>query len=207
MQSSRSRFEAWAPTYELSVLQTLVYEPVHETVLALLQEHARAGGRALDVGCGTGRLISAAQELIPVVVGADVSARMLARARCLRAGPSFVCAVAEELPFASGSFDVVTTTLSLRHWHDPNRGVRELFRVLSPEGVMVVADADFEEEEMRARQRWHFRQARGGQLAVLLARSGMRVVDYRLAPVRGPVPSVHVLVARRRYLAKHRRQT
>lgn len=113
----------------------------------------------------------------------------------LRDGPLLVCAAAEELPFASGSFDLVTTTLSLRHWQDPSRGVRELVRVLSPEGVVVVADADFHEEDVR-RRRW-FRQARGGQLALLLGRWSLRVIDYRLAAVRGPVPCIHVLVARR----------
>lgn len=194
MQTARSRFESWAPTYEFSVLQPLAYQPVHRTVLAVLQEHAPRGARALDVGCGTGRLIAAVQESIPVVVGVDVSERMLAGAKCVRDGPLLVCAAAEQLPFASGSFDVVITTLSLRHWQDPVRGVRELVRVLSPDGVLVVADADLEGEAMR--RRWQFGKTHGTVLAALLDRCGLDGIDYQLAPVRGPVPAIHVLAAR-----------
>lgn len=196
MPTTERSFESWAPTYELSVLQSLLFEPVHQTVLALLREHAPGGTRALDVGCGTGRLVGAAQLTIPIAVGVDVSARMLATARCLRDGPLFVRATAEQLPFASGIFDVVTATLSLRHWRDADRGVGELARVLSPDGVLVVADADLEEEATRLRRHWHVGPAHGRQLVELLSRWGMDVIDYRSAPVHGPVPSIHVLAAR-----------
>lgn len=152
----------------------------------------------LDVGCGTGRLLDAVREIFPLAVGVDVSPRMLAAATCLRPGPLFVCAVAEQLPFASRAFDAVTATLSLRHWQDPDGGVRELARVLSPDGVLVIADADME-EAMRPRRPWHFRHPHGRLLAVVLGGCGLDVVDYRLAPVHGPVPSIHVLTARRRH--------
>jgi len=198
MRTTERSFESWASTYELSVLQSLLFEPVHRTVLALVREHAPRGARALDVGCGTGRLVNAAQQSIPIAVGVDVSARMLATARCLRHGPLFVRATAEDLPFASGTFDVVTATLSLRHWWDADRGVRELARVLSPDGVLVVADADLEEEATRLRRRWTFGPTHGRQLVQLLSRWGMDIIDYRSAPVHGPVPSIHVLAARLR---------
>jgi ubiquinone/menaquinone biosynthesis C-methylase UbiE len=198
MPTARSAFESWAPTYDISVLQSLLFEPVHRTVLHQLHAHAPRGARVLDVGCGTGRLLDAVQQSYPVAVGVDVSSQMLAEAKCLRPGPLFVCAVAEQLPFASGAFDAVTATLSIRHWQDPGCGVRELARVLSPDGVLVIADADME-EAMRPRRHWQFRHPHGRQLAVLLGGSGQDVVDYRLAPVHGPVPSIHVLTARRRH--------
>jgi ubiquinone/menaquinone biosynthesis C-methylase UbiE len=202
MPTARSTFESWAPTYELSVLQSLLFEPVHRTVLHQLYEHAPRGTRVLDVGCGTGRLLDAVHGCFPLAVGVDVSTRMLAAATCLRPGPLFVCAVAERLPFASRAFDAVTATLSLRHWQDAECGVRELARVLSPDGVLVVADADIE-EVMRPRTRWYFRHPHGRQLAVLLGGCGLDVVDHRLAPVHGPVPSIHVLTARRRHDSAH----
>ncbi|WP_161962480.1 class I SAM-dependent methyltransferase [Nocardioides speluncae] len=188
------------------MLQSLLYQPVHETVLTLLHQHPPPQcSRALDIGCGTGRLVCALQQLVPVVVGVDVSERMLAEAAtyvrndpsCLCAAAAYVCAAAEQLPFGSGSFDVVTTTLSLRHWQDPDRGIKELVRVLSPDGVVVIADADIGEQALRAR-RWLGGRARGRQLGLLLDNWGMDVVERRLAPVRGPIPSIHVLLARRR---------
>lgn len=196
MSPAHTAFGFWAPTYELSILQPLLFDPVHHTVLDLVHEHAPRAARALDVGCGTGRLLGTARETFLVAIGVDSSAEMVATAKCLRDGP-FVCALAERLPFRSGAFEVVTATLSLRHWHDPASGVRELARVLSPGGVLVVADADLE-EEARLRKRWHPGRPRGRQLASLLARSGLDVIDYRLAPVQAPIPSIHALAARSR---------
>jgi ubiquinone/menaquinone biosynthesis C-methylase UbiE len=203
MPTAHSRFESWAPAYELSALQSLLFEPVHRTVLQQLHQHAPRAARALDVGCGTGRLLAAARGSYPLAVGVDASPRMLAEAQRLRAGSLLVCAVAEQLPFAAGTFDVVTATLSLRHWQEADRAVRELARVLSPAGVLVVADADTEEEAMRLRRRWHLHDPCGCQLRVLLGRCGLEVVDYRLAPVRGPAPRIHVLTARRAALTRN----
>jgi ubiquinone/menaquinone biosynthesis C-methylase UbiE len=194
--TARSTFETWADTYDLSVLQSLLVEPVHQTVLDLLHRHAPPGMRVLDIGCGTGQLLGLVHDRSSVAVGVDASARMLAAAKRLRDGPLFVCGLAEDLPFAAGAFDVVTATLSLRHWQDADRGVGELARVLSPAGVAVVAETDMEEETVRGRRRRHARRPAPRQLAALLGQGGLDVVDYREAPVHGPVPRVHVLVAR-----------
>jgi ubiquinone/menaquinone biosynthesis C-methylase UbiE len=197
--TARATFETWADTYDLSVLQSLLVEPVHQTVLDLLGEHAPPPAmRVLDIGCGTGRLLGLVHDRSSVAVGVDASARMLAAAKRLRDGPLFACGLAEQLPFASGAFDVVTATLSLRHWLDPVRGIGEVARVLCPAGVLIVADADMEGEAVRPRRRWHPRRPPGRQLVALLGQCGLEVVDFRSAPVHGPVPSVHVLAARRR---------
>src|SRR5438270_6960497 len=76
--------------------------------------------RALDVGCGAG------QELLPFVqalaargVGVDISPIAPETARRCFAGlecadrAEFHCCPAEDLPFPSGSFDVVTCRLAL----------------------------------------------------------------------------------------------
>ena len=71
--------------------------------------------------------------------------------------------------------------------------------MLSPDGVLVVADADIEEQAMRPRRRrWRVGDAHGSQLAALLGRRGLDVIDYRAAPVHCPVPTIHVLTARLR---------
>lgn len=195
MTTAHAAFDSWAPTYELSELQRLLFEPVHRTVLELVHENVPRGARALDVGCGTGRLLGAAQEGFSLAIGVDPSTAMLASARSLRDGSLFVCAAAEHLPFGAGVFDVVIATLSLRHWQDPALGVGEFARVLSPVGVCLVADADVEEDR---RSRWPFDRPRGRRMESLLTDCGLDVVDYHLAPVHGPVPSIHVLVARPR---------
>jgi SAM-dependent methyltransferase len=100
--------------------------------------------RALDVGCGTGgMLVEFALRLQTAieVVGVDPSPRMVERANERADGlAQVVRAAAEQLPFADQTFDLVVSTLSFDHWDDQSRGLREIARVTSPEGVFVLAD-------------------------------------------------------------------
>ncbi|GAA4430233.1 class I SAM-dependent methyltransferase [Actinokineospora soli] len=100
--------------------------------------------RALDFGCGAGRLSQALAEHADSVVGVDVSAPMLATARSLdRSGGrcDFVLNEAPDLRrFADGEFDLVYTALVLQHLPaDVVEGyLAEFVRVLAPGGTAVL---------------------------------------------------------------------
>jgi SAM-dependent methyltransferase len=90
-------------------------------------------GRVLDVGCGPQRRPSYVPELPGVeLVGIDPLRGVAAR------DFSFVRGLGEYLPFASGSFDRVLFGTSLDHLLDPDRALREAFRVLAPDGRAVL---------------------------------------------------------------------
>jgi len=100
--------------------------------------------RALDFGCGVGRLTRALSEHFRECVGVDVSPEMVRRAQSLNAdrpGCSFVVNVAPDLRrFESGSFDLALSSKVLQHL--PTRElslayVSELLRVLAPGGIAV----------------------------------------------------------------------
>lgn len=148
----------------------------------------------LDVGCGTGRLAQAATQRYPLVVGLDPCLDMIEARRCrgASAGPLFVCAMAERLPFASGTFDVVTSTLSLRHWEDPRRGLGELARVMSQAGTLVIADAQ-PSSWPAPRRRLLRRRGSVGPLGLLAVRCGLEVIDVEAA---SSLFAVQVLTAR-----------
>jgi ubiquinone/menaquinone biosynthesis C-methylase UbiE len=107
------------------------------------------GESVLDIGCGTGTLAIAAKQRMRAVgeaVGIDASVEMIARARrkAARAGVvvEFKVATAQDLPFGSGSFDVVLCTtvchcLPQDTWR-PAFG--EMRRVLKRGGRAVVVD-------------------------------------------------------------------
>lgn len=111
--------------------------------------------RVLDVACGTAAV---ALELVHrfgcSVVGIDQSPAMLAEAqrRVARAGESarveLLQGRAEELPFADGSFDGVTSTYLLRYVDDPAATLQELARVVRPRGR--IASLEFFVPEHRA---------------------------------------------------------
>jgi len=150
----------------------------------------------LDVGCGTARLVHAAAQRYPFAIGLDPCLDMLeaGRRREASADRVLVCAMAEQLPFATGTFAVVTSTLSIRHWEDPIRGLEELARVLSETGTLVIADSA-PNPWPPSKHRLRRRRRDGGPLGRMATRCGLAVIDERVAP---RLFEVHVLVCRRR---------
>jgi SAM-dependent methyltransferase len=96
------------------------------------------GSRLLDVACGTGDGVSAARERGAEAIGLDFSERMLDRARALLPVDRFAVADAEALPFAGDRFDAVLCNFGLLHFARPDAALREMVRVLHPEGRLAV---------------------------------------------------------------------
>jgi demethylmenaquinone methyltransferase/2-methoxy-6-polyprenyl-1,4-benzoquinol methylase len=97
----------------------------------------RPGDGVLDACCGTGDLALAAHEAGGEVVGVDFSERMLVRARRKSAEIDWVRGDALALPFADGAFDAATVGFGMRNLADLEAGLRELARVLKPEGRLA----------------------------------------------------------------------
>jgi 2-polyprenyl-3-methyl-5-hydroxy-6-metoxy-1,4-benzoquinol methylase len=96
--------------------------------------HARFGpGRVLDVGCGTGLLLSFFKELGWDCVGVDLSSWTERYAK--RYGFTFHQGRLEDLALAEKSFDLVVSTSTLEHIEDPLPHVREILRVMKPDGA------------------------------------------------------------------------
>jgi len=97
----------------------------------------------LDVGCGSGAGVLAAQEVVGVhgfVVGLDISVPMLHRAAASGAR-HLVAGIVLGLPFHECSFDGVTASLVLSHVEQYDLGLREMVRVVKPGGRLGVSAA------------------------------------------------------------------
>ena len=103
----------------------------------------RAGDAVLDAGCGTGRALPALRAAVGpagTVLGADATPAMLDAAR--RAGrhrdAALVLADVTRLPLRDGCLDAVFGAGLISHLPDPEAGLRELARVVRPQGLLAL---------------------------------------------------------------------
>ncbi len=91
--------------------------------------------RVLDLGCGTGGTMKALSGLARFV-GLDMSPTA-GRFTASRTGEAVACGLATDLPLRDGSLDAVLALDVLEHIPDDARAVREVRRVLKPDGVLL----------------------------------------------------------------------
>ena len=150
-QQAKRQFDAWAHSYDDSILHRLLFEPAYNLLIEKLYRwYGRDSQkrRLLDVGCGTGilpaRIIGA--DLPFDVVGLDYSEPMCAKShqKSLELDvfhrTHFVNADSEHLPFADASFDVVTCSNSFHHYPHQQATVSAMRRVLAPGGRLLLID-------------------------------------------------------------------
>jgi len=145
--------------------------------------------RLLDVGCGTGAASRKASALARSVVGVDLSSEMLREAGELASAidnVTFMQADAEALPFADGSFTTVLCTNSFHHYPNPANALREMSRVLTPAGRLVVGDpcADvwtvrLADVFLKRMEPGHIRLYRSDEMASFLYGAGLTDVRVR----------------------------
>lgn len=100
----------------------------------------RTPARSLDVGCGEGRFCRMLKSRGWETTGIDPTDALIAAARRRDPDGAYVRGVAESLPFADASFELVASYLSLIDTPDIRRAIPEMARVLAPGGMILVAN-------------------------------------------------------------------
>ena len=139
---------------------------------------ARPEVRVLDLCCGTGDMTFALRRQASGsarILGVDFSRAMLQRAREKSNGTPlrWVEADALRLPFPDGQFELVTSAFGFRNLADYDAGLREIVRVLAPDGECGILD---------------FGEPRGviGQLYRVYFKRVLPAVGTLISGVRGP---------------------
>ena len=99
--------------------------------------------KVLDIGRGTGALLMMIHERKKdaKLSGVDLSEEMIKVAQAkLGNAADLAVSDSEKLPFKSGSFDLVLCTFSFHHHPNPTATFKEMHRVLSPEGRIIMTD-------------------------------------------------------------------
>ena len=105
----------------------------------------------LDVAIGTADLTLELllRQKATHVTGIDLSREMMAvgKDKVLNKGwkeqVTFMYASALDMPFASDAFDAVTCSYGVRNFSDLDKGLNEMFRVLRPEGELMILEFSY----------------------------------------------------------------
>lgn len=141
-----ARWRIFSRLYDPVLALALQERRFRGAMLARVDADLPEGGTVADVGCGTGTfaIALAARRTDAKVVGIDGDDEILGLARA-KAGADAVDwqeGLAQEIPPADASADVVTMSLVLHHLlpDDKRRALREVRRILKPGGHFHVAD-------------------------------------------------------------------
>lgn len=142
--------------------------------------------RVLDVACGTGQFL----EMLtghpdePELFGIDRVPAMLAVAsQRIGRRAKLLEAAAEDLPFDQATFQLVTSTNALHYFPDADAALREMRRVITPTGNLIITDWCRDYTTMKLlngilpwTRHAHVQTFRQSELERSLARSGFRTV-------------------------------
>ena len=127
-------YEDYWRTPELGVTEHLRWK----TALTAAHPRVRAARSVLDVGCGRGHVLAALRRPGVRLCGVEMSAGAEAELRAQGVEGHAVDLETQDLPFASGSFDVVLCYDVLEHLFAPGRLLAEIRRVVSPAGLVLL---------------------------------------------------------------------
>jgi ubiquinone/menaquinone biosynthesis C-methylase UbiE len=146
-EQATREFVRWSDSYDRCILQWLIFGPSHRVLIRRIREVVGdRPARILDVGCGTGLFASRMRAVLPQVevCGVDLVAEMLNKGQYRwRSHREHVLPIqgdSERLPFAAGTFDVVTCSNSFHHYSRQDRAIGEMARVLRTGGRLMIID-------------------------------------------------------------------
>lgn len=139
-------YDLLTPFYD-AVVRLTVREKKFKTAL-IEQANFVDGQRVLDLACGTGTLAVLIKEIYPKVevTGIDGDSKILeiAQKKAIQKGVfiQFDEGLSTALPYANESFERVVSSLFFHHLTraDKLKTLREVFRVLKPNGELHIAD-------------------------------------------------------------------
>lgn len=160
----------------------------------------QARGRVLEIGIGTGLNLShydrsQVSELIGLDPGTELHAKARRRARESGLSVELVGLSAERIPYPDASFDTVLVTYSLCTIPDPVAALKEMRRVLRPDGRLLYCehglapDDDVRQWQRRLTPAWS--AVAGGchldrDIPALLRAAGFRLPDLQTMYLPGP---------------------
>lgn len=155
--------DAFGRLQELPQFKMIRNKIVEHVTKPSIGEPVAEGMSLLDLGCGTGHLLRAFYDegvsgKMPRLrlYGIDIGAESIrfCKENLAAAGITDVNlreGDGADMPYSDESLNIVVTSLSLHHWTEPLRVLNEIYRVLTPDGLLVLFDM-----RRDCRRIWHW---------------------------------------------------
>jgi SAM-dependent methyltransferase len=145
-----------------------------------------------EIGAGTGNFLKLFAGLASRLIAVDLTPAMLAQARVHVPSIEALVADGARLPLASDSIDLVASAQALHHIHDPLRILKEMTRVMAPQGRLLIVDQTAPESFEQAaamneleviRDPSHAASRPPSAFRILIGAAGLDIVDEKLVEV------------------------
>lgn len=100
----------------------------------------RSGATVLEVGAGSGNFLNLFSGVAGRVVAVDITEEMLREAQRTFPSMDLLLADGKRMPFGSRSVDLVSCAQMLHHVHDPLPLLKEMRRIVTDDGAVLVID-------------------------------------------------------------------
>lgn len=153
----------------------------------------REGKSVAEIGAGTGNFLSLFSNGAARLIAVDLTAGMLREARKRIDGVELVVADGAQLPLRTGSIDVVTSAQALHHILRPVPFLKEMRRVASHDGRILIVDhvapESYEQATMmneleRVRDPSHAASRPPSAFRIMSRTSGLEIIDERIVSNR-----------------------
>ena len=150
------KFDTWADTYDESILKPTKGLPFYEhydEVLQLCIKELPKEGNVVDVGIGTGNLSKQILETYPNIelVGVEPSLSMCRQ--CKKKLPQIPLYIGHflQIPLEDHCMDAIVSTYAFHHCKTDEKlqAMKEIKRVLKPNGICILGDLMFENKKAR----------------------------------------------------------
>ncbi len=148
----------------------------------------KPGDYVLEIGCGPGMGLRGALKRVgrdgfaagvnQSATAAHYAAHVVHNA-CLQGRAVVVRAGAADMPFRDALFDKAFAVNSFQFWPDPARALREIARVLAPNGRLVITQRASRSDDPSDVACFDGGMARSAQATTLLKAQGWRILDER----------------------------
>jgi ArsR family transcriptional regulator len=162
-------------------------ETIPDQALAKAIASFGGDGVIMDIGCGTGSLLSALSGTGRELIGVDQSAKMLQKA-AEKTAPSggriqFRIGDAEHLPAKNGEIGFAVLNMVLHHLPLPGQGLKEVSRVLNEGGRFLLTELLPHDDDEFAKKFGDLWCGLGeDQLSSWIKKAGLKIMDKKIIP-------------------------